>query len=414
MIIPSIDLMNGKAVQLKQGMEKVLERDNPLELARYFNQFGEIAVVDLDAALGNGSNRDLIAELCRIADCRVGGGIRDVEGARELISLGAKKIIIGSRAFENDEVNEAFLQELVATVDRQKIIIAVDAYEGEIVTEGWKHRTGLALLDVAEKLENYAAELLFTCVEKEGALQGTDLETVKKLKKKTNNMLTLAGGISTMAEIRELTGLGVHAQLGMAIYTGRIFPEEAFIESLNWKSDLIPTVVIDTEGQVLMVAYSNKKSLQRTFNSGKMWYYSRSRQKLWMKGETSGNVQDFIQFRVDCDSDTLLAKVDQKGVACHLGNYSCFGDKKFTLEELYRVVQDRFANPRPGSYTASLSDELVRDKIMEEAQEVIEAKTKDEIIWEAADVFYFLTVLLAKSNVTIDDVLRELNRRRKK
>ena len=217
-----------------------------------------------------------------------------------------------------------------------------------------------------------------------------------------------------MQEIKELAELGIQAQLGMAIYTGKIFPEEAFIESLNWKSDLIPTVVTDEEDQVLMVAYSNRESLQRTFTSGKMWYYSRSRKKVWMKGETSGNIQKFIQFRVDCDSDTLLAKVEQKGVACHLGNYSCFGGKSFSLKELYKVVQDRFANPQPGSYTATLTDELVREKILEEAKEVVEAKEKDEIIWEAADVLYFLTVLMAKSGVTYSDVLNELNRRRKK
>ncbi len=414
MIIPSIDLMDGKAVQLIQGKEKVLERDNPLELAHYYNQFGEIAVVDLDAAMGKGNNRDLIVSLCRVADCRVGGGIRDVETAKFFIASGAKKVIVGSRAFENDEVNISFLKELNDAVGRQQIIIAVDAFEGEIVTQGWKHRTGLQLLDVVEKLENYAAEFLFTCVEKEGGLQGTDMATVKKLQQKTNNVLTLAGGISTMQEIRELAELGIHAQLGMAIYTGRIFPEEAFIESLNWKSDLIPTVVTDEEGQVLMVAYSSKESLQRTFASGKMWYYSRSREKLWMKGETSGNIQKFIQFRVDCDSDTLLAKVAQDGVACHLGSYSCFGDKNFSLKQLYKVVQDRFANPKPGSYTATLTDELVREKILEEAKEVVEAKEKDEIIWEAADVLYFLTVLMAKSGVTYDDVLNELNRRRKK
>jgi len=414
MIIPSIDLMNGKAVQLIQGKEKALERNNPLELARYFDRFGEIAVIDLDAAMRKGKNRELIKQLCQIADCRVGGGVGDVETAKEIISYGAPKIIIGSKAFENDKINHDFLISLKKAVGRQQLIIAIDAFEGEIVTRAWTHKTGLNLFEVVEALEPYAAEFLFTCVEKEGGLKGTDMETVLKLKEKTSNRITLAGGISTLDEIRTLTAAGIHGQLGMAIYTGKIKLEDAFVESLNWKTNLLPTITCDTDGQVLMVAYSNKESIKKTLATGKMWYFSRSRNKLWMKGETSGNVQDFVRFRVDCDSDALLATVSQHGVACHLGSYSCFGSKNFNLKELYNVVKARFENPEPGSYTATLTDEKVRAKLMEEAGEVVEAETRDEIIWEAADVLYFLTVLLAKSGVTYQDVLNELRRRRKK
>jgi phosphoribosyl-ATP pyrophosphohydrolase/phosphoribosyl-AMP cyclohydrolase len=133
---------------------------------------------------------------------------------------------------------------------------------------------------------------------------------------------------------------------------------------------------------------------------------------LWQKGETSGNLQKLIKLRVDCDRDTILATVDQTGPACHLGNYSCFGDRKFTLDRLYQVIKDRFNNPRPGSYTATLDNKKVREKLLEEAAEVVEAKTREDIIWEAADVLYFLTVLLQKQGITINDVLMELHRRR--
>ncbi len=414
MIIPSIDLMNGKAVQLKQGKEKMLERDNPLELADYFNQFGEIAVIDLDAAMNKGSNRELIRDICRIADCRVGGGIRDIHTAKEIVSFGAAKIIIGSKAFENDKINHQFLQELIDAVGKHKIMIAIDAYEGEIVTQAWTHKTGLNLFKVVKDLNAYASEFLFTCVEKEGGLSGTDIEAVQKLKKITKNPLTLAGGISTINEIQILAALNVHGQLGMAIYTDKLKLEEAFIESLNWRSELLPVVTCDTDGQVLMVAYANKEALQKTFETGNMWYFSRSRNELWMKGETSHNTQQFIKFRIDCDADTLLATVKQDGVACHLDQYSCFGGKKFSLNELYAVIKDRFENPHPESYTATLTDKKVREKFLEEAQEVIEAQSKDELIWEAADVLYFLSVLMAKEDVTFDDVLNELRRRRMK
>ncbi|OGF58684.1 MAG: phosphoribosyl-ATP diphosphatase, partial [Candidatus Fischerbacteria bacterium RBG_13_37_8] len=195
---------------------------------------------------------------------------------------------------------------------------------------------------------------------------------------------------------------------------GNLTLEDGFIASLNWKNKLLPTITQDENGQVLMMAYSNKDSVRKTFETGKMWYFSRSRNALWMKGETSTNTQEFMRARMDCDADTILATVKQHGVACHTGSYSCFGEQKFCLNELYDVLLDRIQNPKAGSYTATLTNELLNEKLAEESQELIEAKTRDEIIWETADVLYFLTVLLARNNIKPGDVLFELRRRRKK
>ena len=414
MIIPSIDLMNGKAVQLRQGKEKVLERNNPLELAREFNKFNEIAVIDLDAALGTGENTELIRDICAVADCRVGGGIRSIEKAKEYISYGAHKIIVGSSAFNSDSVNHEFLKDLNHAIGREHIIIAIDAMGDRIVTKGWTYITKLNLFEVISETEQYCSEYLFTCVEKEGKLQGTDLESVVRIQNETKNLITLAGGIKSINEIKQAAELGVNAQIGMALYKGIIKLEDAFIASLNWKNELIPTIAIDEAGQVLMLAYSNEESLRKAFEIGNMCYFSRSRGKLWMKGESSGHVQKVLKLRADCDHDTILVTVAQKDVACHTGSYSCFGDKEFNMTELYRVIQDRFENPVPGSYTATLDDVKVKEKLMEEAQEVIETNTRDEVIWEAADLLYFLTVYLVKKNVSFDEVLHELRRRRKK
>ena len=414
MVVPSIDLMNGKAVQLKQGREKVLERDDPLTLAKKFDCFGEIALIDLDAASGTGDNADLIKKICRSTDGRVGGGIRRLEKAKEIISYGATKIIVSTMAFEDDAINHEFLNRLNSAIGRNRIIIAIDAMNHEIVTKGWRHHTGINVFDAAKELEKYCAEFLFTCVEKEGGLKGTDVNAIKKLRKITPNKITAAGGISTIEEIRELSEIDVNVQLGMALYTGKIKLEHAFIESLNWKSNLIPTIAQDAAGQVLMLAYSNKESLSKTFETGNVWYFSRSRNKLWMKGETSNHVQEFLKIRTDCDRDALLVTVKQAGVACHTGSYSCFGDKQFNLDELYEVIKARIEHPGPGSYTAKLTDDLLTEKLLEEIDELVAAEQRDEIIWESADVLYFMTVLLAKNNIQIDDVLSELRRRRRK
>jgi phosphoribosyl-ATP pyrophosphohydrolase/phosphoribosyl-AMP cyclohydrolase len=327
MVIASIDLKNGKAVQLRQGKEKVREHDDPLSLARTFDLYGEIAVIDLDAAQGTGENTDVIRDIVTLGACRVGGGIRTIDKAHAMIDMGAQRVIIGSQAFLDDRVNESFLTDLKASIGQDRVIIAVDALYGEIVTRAWTHRTGLQVLDTAPRLQDYCGEFLFTCVEREGMMQGTDIAMVKALKDRTANRITLAGGIHTLQEITTCAQLGVDVQIGMALYSGAIDLGEAFIASCNWNTELLPTIAQDTSGQVLMLAYSNRASLTQTFETKTMWYYSRSRARLWNKGATSGNTQHVVRMRADCDQDAILAIVRQDGVACHTGQYSCFGGR---------------------------------------------------------------------------------------
>ena len=164
MIIPSIDLMKGKAVQLKQGKEKVLEKDNVLNLAREYSKYGELAVIDLDAALGKGNNFELIKKICKIADCRVGGGIRTIEKANELLQAGAKKIIIGTKA------TKEFLEQL----PKKRLIVAIDTKDNYIVNRGWTNKTEKTPEETIRELEDYCAEFLFTNVNKEGMMQRFD------------------------------------------------------------------------------------------------------------------------------------------------------------------------------------------------------------------------------------------------
>ncbi len=411
MLVSSIDLMNGKAVQLRNGKDKVLEKSDPVDLAREFAKISQVAVIDLDAAMGKGNNQELIRQICTVADCRVGGGIRTIEKAKKIFSYGAQKLIIGTTAFAGDKINHSFLQELVEYFGKERIIIAIDAYKGKITTQGWKHDTGLDVFATVQELERYCNEFLYTMVETEGCMTGMDVDAIEKLQ--TTNQLTVAGGIKDDQQVIALSRRGYGVQVGMALYTGAIDLHKCFVESLAWdKANLLPTITQDTNGNVLMLAYSNKESLYKTLADKKVTYYSRSRKALWTKGETSGNWQELISIRTDCDRDTLLVRAEQKGVACHLGNYSCFGDKPFDLNVLYDIVRDRFANPRPESYTAKLAQgDLLKEKIMEEAEEVCDARSREDKIWEVGDLLYFLTCYLAKEGISFAEVFAELQRR---
>jgi phosphoribosyl-ATP pyrophosphohydrolase/phosphoribosyl-AMP cyclohydrolase len=428
MVIASIDIQNGKVVQLKQGAELILQRDNAGELAAEFDRYGEVAVIDLDAAMGAGSNLAMIKPLLRKAECRVGGGIRTPEQAKELVSLGVRKIIVGSGAFRDPAkngfaVNVPFLEAMSKKIGRERLIVAVDARGGEIVVDGWKTPTGLDLLEAAKAVEPFAGELLFTCVEREGTMTGIDLTPVRKLRETVSCQITVAGGVSTLAEIEEIAALGCDVQLGMALYTGKINLADAFIASLNWKKSqppiphfsLLPLIVQSPGGQVLMTGFTDNEALAETFKRGNVCFHSRTRNKLWMKGENSGNVLKLIRLRTDCDRDALLATAQPAGPVCHTGAWSCFANNRdYTGPFLQDIIAERFRNPAPGSYNATLDDDLVREKVLEEAKELCEAKNREEIIWEAADLLYFSTVLMTRAGVTVQEILDELDRRHKK
>jgi phosphoribosylformimino-5-aminoimidazole carboxamide ribotide isomerase len=225
MIIPCIDLMDGKVVQLVQGREKALEGDSPEEMLRKFAAFPEIQVIDLDAAMGHGSNGELVRLLASKAVTRVGGGVRSVERARELLDQGAHRVIVGTAAFGPMGVNVEFL----ARLDRERLIVAVDSKDGRIVVKGWRESTNLSAEAVLHELEPYCSGFLCTYVDKEGMMQGTDLDWFRRLRAATSLELTAAGGITTLEEVRALQAMNVHVALGMAIYTGKLKLEELLL-----------------------------------------------------------------------------------------------------------------------------------------------------------------------------------------
>ena len=225
MIIPCIDLMDRKVVQLVQGKEKFLELPEPLAVLEKFAAYPEIQVIDLDAAMGKTENNaEIVRELCRRKPCRVGGGIRNTARAQAVLSDGALKAIVGSSAFTSQGINHEFLRELAAAVARENILVAVDSFGGHVAVHGWKKTLPLTTVEALPQLEPYCSGFLCTYIDGEGRLQGTDLEWFRRLRAATQLPITAAGGITTDDEIEALEKMGMHAALGMSIYR-KVFPE---------------------------------------------------------------------------------------------------------------------------------------------------------------------------------------------
>lgn len=222
MIIPCIDLMGGKVVQLVQGREKALEAQSPDEMLELFAGFEQIQVIDLDAAMGTGSNSDIVEYLAGRAMIRAGGGIRTLERAVQLIGCGAYRVIVGTAAFTADGLNTAFLENLRQAIGRDKIVIALDSKSDRVVIKGWKEAVPWSAEEVIEQLEPYCSGFLCTYVDKEGMMQGTDLDWFGRLRQATRHELTAAGGITTLNDIQALRAFDINCAIGMSIYTGRL------------------------------------------------------------------------------------------------------------------------------------------------------------------------------------------------
>src|SRR5437870_8698603 len=407
MIVPSIDLMQGRAVQLRGGRDFVLDGGDPLARLEEFAVAGEVAVVDLDAALGKGggSNAELIREMVRRAPCRVGGGIRDLDAARAWLDAGAAKIMIGTAASPD----------FCSALPRERVIAAVDAERGQVVVEGWRTATGTPVLERIRELAPVVGGFLFTQVEKEGAMSGFDFQAVAAAVRAAEEVrLTAAGGITTATEIAELDGIGADAQVGMALYTGRLALGEAVAAPLvKPVGDVWPTVVCDDWGHALGLVWSTRESVARAIAERKGIYWSRSRQALWEKGAASGNTQDLVRVDLDCDRDALRFTVRQRGAGfCHLERRSCW-PSGFDLDDLARTITERATRPEPGSGTAKLlaDSALLAAKLQEEAEELGRAHERADVVHETADLFYMALVALVRGGGSLTEVRAELARR---
>jgi phosphoribosylformimino-5-aminoimidazole carboxamide ribotide isomerase len=222
MLIPSIDLQAGKVVQLVQGERLAIESDDIDSWVRRFAGRPKVQLIDLDAAKGEGDNSAIVARICRALPCRVGGGIRSIERAHAILALGAAKVILSSALFRDGQVDVDFAERLAKSVGADRLIAAVDGKGGHVVVHGWRTSLEITPVDAIAALEPFVGEFLYTHVDLEGLMRGTDMQAIAALRAATARALTAAGGITTREEIDRLEAMGVDAVVGMALYTGRL------------------------------------------------------------------------------------------------------------------------------------------------------------------------------------------------
>ena len=411
MIIPSIDLQSGKAVQLIGGKEFAIDGGDPQNWANEFGLASEIAVIDLDAAMGTGtgSNRDTIVSLLKGRRCRVGGGIRTVEDALFYLDAGATQVIIGTKA----------TPEFLSQLPKERVIAALDTRFGEVVVDGWQTNTKAPIEEKIAQLKDHVGGFLVTFVELEGRMNSIDIERSRELKKLCGDVpLTVAGGVATTGEIAELDELGIDVQVGMALYSRKIAYCDAVIAPLLRRipNGLWATIVCDEHGTALGLAWSNLESINLAFAEQRGIYWSRSRNEIWRKGDSSGAIQDLLRVDLDCDRDAIRFTVRQRGTGfCHKDTYTCWGQAE-GIKRLEQTLHSRKETAPEGSYTARLftDDDLLNSKIKEEAVELTEATAPQHIVEEAADVLYFTMAKLAKHGISLEEVSRELEFRSRK
>jgi phosphoribosylformimino-5-aminoimidazole carboxamide ribotide isomerase len=222
MLIPSIDLQGGRIVQLVQGEKLAVETTDVDAWVARFAGYPKVQLIDLDAAKGEGDNGALVATICRALPCRVGGGIRTIERAEATLAAGATKVILGSSLFTTGAVDIDFARRLSERVGPDRLIAAVDGRGGRVVIHGWRTALDLTPAEAVQRLEPFFGEFLYTHVDLEGLMRGTDMAAISAVRAATTRSLTAAGGITTREEIAELDAMGIDAVVGMAIYTGRL------------------------------------------------------------------------------------------------------------------------------------------------------------------------------------------------
>ena len=347
-LLPAIDLHQGKCVRLFRGDYDTAEvvAQDPVSAARRFQEQGArwLHVVDLDGAkVGKPANAQLIFDVVDNTGLHVevGGGIRDMATVENYLERGVSRVILGSAALRDPE----FVREAVRRHGKH-IAVGIDALDGKVAAEGWLEQSQVDYVEFAKEMEALGVQyLICTDIHQDGTMNGPNLVMLDKLNQAVHCHIIASGGVASLLDIVSLYDLGLYGAIaGKSLYTGALDLRSAIVacrkisgkraagrmtdDELDIyfrKSELIPAVIQDDDtDEVLMLAYMNRESFRKTLETGTTWFYSRSRKKLWNKGETSGHIQKVVSIFADCDDDTLLLRVKQTGPACHTGSHSCF------------------------------------------------------------------------------------------
>ena len=418
--IPTIDISDGKAVLVQKGKVYRILGD-AMEMAKYLSIHKVFQLIDIDAAIGSKSNRNLIKKICEKYQCYVGGGIRTYDDALELLNSSARRVIISTNS------------DILEKIPKNRSILAIDIDESyNILTHGRTKKSDKNFFEfLNEKIQNIEM-ITITFHHKEGTNLGIPLNQVIKIKEFISNFknesiyLVCAGGISSIDQIKELFQLGVTPQFGSGFWCGKFTLGEVYAELLNYdkqlkwiKNDkgeaLFPCVIQSDDGVILGSVYCNNEAIKESVDKRKATFFSRDSNKLWMKGETSGYEHTVLAVHFNCDYTSLRFIVEGEKF-CHLGSQnSCFGEtnpNRGGLKTFQKLIKLKKKQDMEFSNKILIDSNQVDSKIIEESERLVYAREKEEIISSTSDLLYYSILFLDKKNLNIDDVEKELIKRR--
>jgi len=426
-IIPCLDIKNGKVVK-GVNFINITDVGDPIEISREYQNQGADEIVFLDITA---ENRDAFYDLIKRATkeltvpITVGGGIRTIEDFRQVFACGASKVSVSTAAVANPELIKKANAEF-----GNRIVVAIDAKSHgdsfHVYVKGGREDTGMDLIEWAKKCESLGAcEILLTSMDGDGTQNGYDIAMTRAVVQSVSIPVIASGGcgkVEDIAEVFKQTNCAAALAASLFHYQkATVGDVKLAVQQIN---GLIPAIVQDFyTGRVLMLAYVNQESYDFMLANKETCFWSRSRQALWHKGKTSGDIQKIKHMSFDCDNDTLLIQVKQTGKgACHMGNYSCFGNEtgEFNiLDKLQDQIINRSNNPKEKSYTNYLLDsgiDKICKKVGEEAAETIIAaknNNKHELSEEISDLLYHVMVLMFEQGLSLADIQSKLSRRYK-
>ena len=460
-VIPCLDVADGRVVK-GVSFENLRDAGDPVEAAARYEAEGADEVAFLDIAAAHEKRGTLVELVGRVAEVlsipfTVGGGVRSVEDADALLTAGADRVTVNTAAVEDP----ALITRLSERFGAQCVVVAIDGKRlrdpnglavMRVTTHGGRRPVDRTVTSwAAAAVAAGAGEILLTSVDADGTQAGFDLEMLRAVRSVVDVPVVASGGAGHLDDFAKAVLIGgADAVLAASVFHDRLFTVGAVKEAMRRaglavrpaparartllprydQNGLVPVIMRDVEtGKVLTLAWANADAIAKTRETGLAHFYSRSRQALWRKGETSGNIQRVAGISLDCDDDAVLYDVRPSGPACHTGAESCFtrvesfeaaspAGEGLDLTELFAVVRDRKESPVAGSYTNRLFDDgiaRIAQKVGEEAVETALASVTGDgnaLAGEAADLLYHLAVLLTARGVAPGDVAAKLAERR--